>query len=98
MNPIEEHINYYQHFSPNPTAFRESLESALVYAKNANKNLNMDLRDYFAGKAMQGMASWDIKTMDKLAKDFGEEPLDYLARNAYSIADAMMKARKNEKA
>jgi hypothetical protein len=42
---------------------------------------------------MQGMATWDIKTMDKLAKDFGEEPLDYLARNAFAIADAMMKAR-----
>ena len=33
--------------------------------------LGMDLRDYFAAKAMQGMASWDIRTMDKLAKDFG---------------------------
>jgi hypothetical protein len=53
----------------------------------------MDLRDYFAAKAMQGMATWDIKTMSKLAEDFGEEPLDYLSRNAYSIADAMMKAR-----
>ena len=53
----------------------------------------MDLRDYFAAKAMQGMASWDIRTMDKLAKDFGEEPLDYLSNNAYAIADAMMKAR-----
>lgn len=56
----------------------------------------MDLRDYFAAKAMQGMATWDIKTMDKLAKDFGEEPLDYLARNAYAIADSMIKARENE--
>jgi hypothetical protein len=57
------------------------------------KYQGMDLRDYFAAKAMQGMASWDIKTMDKLARDFGEEPLDYLANNAYAIADAMMKAR-----
>jgi hypothetical protein len=92
-NPIEEHINYYQHFAPNPTAFRESLEGALVYAKSSNKHLNMDLRDYFASKAMQGMATWDIKTMHKLATDFGEEPLDYLARNAFAIADAMMKER-----
>ncbi len=93
MNAIEEHINFYQHFAPNPTAFRESIEKAVSYAKSSNKNLNMDLRDYFAAKAMQGMATWDIKTMDKLAKDFGEEPLDYLARNAFAIADAMMKAR-----
>jgi hypothetical protein len=61
-------------------------------------NAGMDLRDYFAAKAMQGMATWDIKTMDKLAKDFGEEPLDYLARNAYAIADAMMKAREQNDA
>jgi len=54
----------------------------------------MDLRDYFAAKAMQGMTTWDLKTMHKLANDFGEEPLDYLANNAYAIADAMMEARK----
>ena len=53
----------------------------------------MDLRDYFAAKAMQGMATWDIKIMDKLATDFGEEPVKYLARNAYAIANAMMEAR-----
>jgi hypothetical protein len=55
--------------------------------------LGMDLRDYFAAKAMQGMATWDIKIMDKLAKDFGEDADKYLAHNAYAIADAMMKAR-----
>ena len=54
----------------------------------------MDLRDYFAAKAMQGMATWDIKVMDKLATDFGELPDFYLAKNAYAIADAMMEARK----
>ena len=53
----------------------------------------MDLRDYFAAKAMQGMATWDMKIMDKLANDFGEEPAIYLARNSYAIADAMMEAR-----
>ena len=57
------------------------------------KSDGMDLRDYFAAKAMQGMATWDIKIMDKLAKDFGEDADKYLARNAYAIADAMMKAR-----
>jgi hypothetical protein len=54
----------------------------------------MDLRDYFAAKAMQGMATWDIQRMDKLATDFGEDPCVYLAENAYQIADAMIKARK----
>lgn len=81
MNPIEEHINYYQHFAPNPMAFRESLEGALVYAKNTNKNLNMDLRDYFAAKALQ------------LYVGEGNTDKESVARWSYEIADAMMKAR-----
>ena len=82
MNPIEEHINYYQNFAPNPTAFRESLEGALVYAKNTNKQLNMDLRDYFAAKAMQALI-WDIAGFENME----------VSKHAYEIADAMMKAR-----
>lgn len=85
MNPIEEHINYYQHFAPNPTAFRESLENALVYAKNANKNLNMDLRDYFAAKAMQGI----VHVFQP--NDFFNPEM--VTKISYQIADAMMKAR-----
>ena len=84
-NPIEEHINYYQHFAPNPTAFRESLENALVYAKNSNKNLNMDLKDYFAAKAMQAIL---IKTYE------GGNYQALLASTSYKFADEMMKARK----
>lgn len=82
-NPIEEHINYYQHFAPNPTAFRESLENALVYAKNSNKNLNMDLRDYFAAKAMQAL----------IASSKWEGGISSYISDSYKIADAMMKAR-----
>lgn len=88
MNPIEQHINYYQNFAPNPTAFRESLEGALVYAKNQNKNLNMDLRDYFAAKAMQAIL---VNRNDAMY-------LESLPTICYKWADAMMKARKNEKA
>lgn len=84
MNPIEQHINYYQNFAPNPTAFRESLEGALVYAKNTNKNLNMDLRDYFAAKAMQVLIEKsNIETC----------LIDTVPQAAYVWADAMMKAR-----
>lgn len=99
MNPIEEHINYYQHFAPNPTAFRESLENALVYAKNANKNLNMDLRDYFAAKALPSCISAWIDSQDKCneAVYFSIEhkttDAQIVAEDAYGIADAMMKAR-----
>jgi hypothetical protein len=73
-----------------PTTYRNYDESI------SHNCTGMDLRDYFAAKAMQGMATWDIKIMDKLAKDFGEDADKYLARNAYAIADAMMKVREND--
>jgi hypothetical protein len=45
----------------------------------------MDLRDYFAARAMQGfLASPLLKT------ELGEYAM---AKNAYRVADAMMKAR-----
>lgn len=84
-NPIEEHINLYQHFAPNPTAYRESLEKAISYAKSSNKHLNMDLRDYFAAKAMQSLI---------LGLDNGNEnQADLVPQTAYGFADVMMKAR-----
>ena len=42
----------------------------------------MTLRDYFAAKAMQGMMV-DVHIPD----------CDYIAKTAYEIADAMLKAR-----
>ena len=45
----------------------------------------MDLRDYFAAKAMQGYVS------KKLIDGFDE---DVISEMAYKIADAMMEARK----
>ena len=45
----------------------------------------MDLRDYFAAKAMQGYVS------KKLINGFDE---DIISLMAYKIADAMMEARK----
>jgi hypothetical protein len=44
----------------------------------------MDLRDYFAAKAMQGLLA--SETYD---------PVPQIVRNAYEIADAMMKERGN---
>ncbi len=44
--------------------------------------LGMTLRDYFAAKAMQGMM------VDVYASD-----CDYIAKTAYAMADAMLKAR-----
>jgi hypothetical protein len=42
----------------------------------------MTLRDYFAAKAMQGMMV-----------DVEQPRCDYIAKQAYAIADAMMEAR-----
>jgi len=48
------------------------------------KSDGMDLRDYFAAKAMQGM----------LSENSGiRYPTDELVDFAYKVADAMMKAR-----
>jgi hypothetical protein len=44
--------------------------------------LGMDLRDYFAAKAMQAMLGW---------KDVGNFNV---SKEAYMMADAMMEARK----
>lgn len=50
--------------------------------------LGMDLRDYFAAKAMQGLIHhFDFGT-------FRDDPMR-LALWAYDAADAMMKAREN---
>jgi hypothetical protein len=50
----------------------------------------MELRDYFAAKAMQGF----ISTMNPTSSLGGAE--DYTAKESYKIADAMLKARKTE--
>ncbi|CAI1092920.1 hypothetical protein [Serratia grimesii] len=48
----------------------------------------MTMRDYLAAKAMQGMLSnpgmWDL---------INENHAQYVARDAYLVADAMLKAR-----
>jgi hypothetical protein len=61
--------------------------SAFPWANDADKQYNwisrgMTLRDYFAAKAMQGMM------VDVYAPD-----CDYIAKTAYAMADAMLKAR-----
>ena len=51
------------------------------YADGSTKDPGMDLRDYFAAKAMQAMLSLDN------VNDY------YVAKEAYMIADEMMKVR-----
>ena len=55
-----------------------------AFPHDSTNQYGMDLRDYFAGLAMQGM----------LANSQQQEYFDdNIAHLAYSLADAMMKAR-----
>ena len=49
--------------------------------KTVDKQDGMELRDYFAAQAMQGLIAAD-------------RPFDFAAQSAYIIADLMMEARK----
>jgi len=49
----------------------------------------MDLRDYFAAKAMQGFFS----IYGNIRVDKGNTKVKFIAENSYVLADAMMKAR-----
>lgn len=44
------------------------------------------LRDYFAGQALAGI-------MTNIKQDFGENPLQYIAKICYNYADALIKER-----
>lgn len=66
----------YVHFNKT----NEMAEPRLV----ANSHEGMDLRDYFAAKAMQAMV-----TISCDSAEFEEDAIQ-----AYALADAMMKARK----
>lgn len=56
-----------------------------------NEWCGMDLRDYFAAKAMQGMlASGEA---DRILKESDMDWPSAIAIDAYAMADAMLKAR-----
>jgi len=65
-----------------------------------NRFEGMELRDYFAARAMQ-VRMPQIREMfiDGTFEDWDNEAIPSLAKDAYAIADAMMKARgvKNDK-
>jgi hypothetical protein len=53
---------------------------------NYKKDRGMTLRDYFAAKAMQNFA-------DQIGSQSDQEWFDQIAKGAYRMADAMLKAR-----
>ena len=52
----------------------------------ARKIDNFTLRDYFAGQALAGI-------MTNIKQDFGENPLQYIAKICYAYSDALIKER-----
>ena len=52
--------------------------------------LGMELRDYFAGQALQGAIAHGLFNSEKAEKGYPE----YLAFLAYAYADAMLEARR----
>jgi hypothetical protein len=62
--------------------------------ENHKKNNGMDLRDYFAAKAMQAMlASPELMVVVTASEVMGDTYSERCANTSYKYADAMMKAR-----
>lgn len=58
-----------------------------AFPSPSHSTTGMDLRDYFAAAAIQGLLASDVSA-----------PVDSFAQKAYEMADAMMKERQqNEK-
>lgn len=68
----------------------KAFPNGLVYGRELEGG--MDLRDYFAAKAMQGLL--DSKIIMEICQMTGDKELpELVATMAYNMADEMMKAR-----
>ena len=66
----------------------------IKYAFPDEGNFGMLLRDYFAAKAMQGfIPQFREMFMDGTLEDWIDDAIPALAEDAYTMADAMLKAR-----
>jgi hypothetical protein len=76
----------------NPNAFPTPMDTSYEYNKAGQTLGNqegMTLRDYFAGKVIQGLSAMQ----DKGEYMNIEDALDYQAKYAYKMANAMLKYR-----
>jgi len=60
---------------------------------NGNLNLGMDLRDYFAAKAMQSMLNAFYNDEAKESPDEILKKMKLISKNAYWFADKMINER-----
>jgi hypothetical protein len=67
-----------------------------IYSNNiigVKQSTGMDLRDYFAGRALQGLLTRPVEEfLDEMPNNY-KNVEDYAAYISYAMADAMMKAR-----
>ena len=89
-------------FTYNPSGKNEGLEDFFISAPeekidfNGNQHSGMDLRDYFAAKAMQSMITAFYK------KNTKEDPLEMfkilklISKNSYWFADEMINKREKK--
>ena len=62
--------------------------------KTGTAQFGMNLRDYFAAKAMQGLLTHEwLYLYDKAETMSLESAEDYVVETSYFVADLMMKAR-----
>ncbi len=78
--------------------WQERLNSDDPNVLNPVPHGGMDLRDYFAAMALQGLLAyggWNSKFSMDFAQDYAEKGLakDCVSKVCYEYADAMMKAR-----
>ena len=71
----------------NPSAFPLSGDWSQI------KDKGMSLRDYFAAKAMQGLLTIPAETLSESKTDRHERLDSYVSYLAYTMADAMLRAR-----
>jgi len=72
-----------------------------IYGNNivgVKQSTGMDLRDYFAAKAMQGLLTQGEAYLDLKAASYEKDAFwEYVADISYTLADAMMEARNDNK-
>jgi hypothetical protein len=78
---------------PHPKLLEENEKK---YFQLAEASSGMDLRDYFAAKAMQGLLTQGENYLDLKARSYEKDVFwQYVGEMAYIIADEMLKAREN---
>ncbi|QKV66498.1 hypothetical protein HUW52_27475 [Pseudomonas sp. 43A] len=75
-----------------PTATTDEKDKVYIQTK-AQAMQGMSLRDYFAGKALDGFMHWALDQPHFTDYDTAAKAAAGYAKSAYTIADAMLAAR-----